>query len=152
MDKQLAEKLMRLALQQAELAAQRGEVPVGAVIARDFEIIAVAHNLVETEKDASRHAEMIVLQEASKKLGDWRLKDLTLCVTLEPCSMCIGAAKLARVDSIIFGAEDPEKGACGSLFDLSQDARVGPNPRLITGILANESISLLRSFFRQKRK
>lgn len=148
---ELVEHLMSLALEQARLAVLVGEVPVGAVVAIENEIVASAHNLVESRQDATMHAEVVALREASLKLGSWRLTKATLCVTLEPCSMCIGASKLARVQTLIFGADDPEKGACGSLFDLSQDARVGPIPNMITGIRQSDCAQILKDFFKSKR-
>ena len=136
---------------QAEAAAAHGEVPVGAVVAHGSEIIAEAHNLVERRQDATLHAEVLALRLASERLGSWRLKDCVLCVTLEPCPMCIGAAKLARINTLIYAAADAERGAVGSVFDLSQDARLGPNPTVISGIMADKSVELLKKFFAARR-
>lgn len=152
MDRNWVEYLMQEALKQADLAAQMGEVPVGAVVAIGDSIVARAHNLVEQEKDASMHAELLALKAASTNSNSWRLNEAVLCVTLEPCTMCIGAAKLARVGTLIFGAGDPEKGACGSLFDLTGDARLGPNPTVISGIAADVCVKKLQDFFRSRRK
>jgi tRNA(adenine34) deaminase len=145
------ELLMQEALIEAEKASGLGEVPVGAVIALGGKIIARAHNLVETKKDATAHAEVLAMQEASRALGNWRLKDAVLCVTLEPCTMCIGAAKLSRIPTIIFGANDPRMGAVGSLYDIAIDNRVGPAPRIIRGVREDECRRMLSSFFEQRR-
>ena len=151
-DLQYLDALMRESLSQGRAAAQAGEVPVGAVLAHDKTIIARGYNLVETRCDASAHAEMIVLQEASQKLSSWRLNDCILCVTLEPCTMCIGALRLARIGTIVFGASDPRMGAAGSLYDLSEDTRLGPAPRVIRGVLASECQSILQEFFGKIRR
>jgi tRNA(adenine34) deaminase len=145
------EHLMRQALQQAALAAACGEVPVGAVIARGDEVLAAAHNEMEEGRDATRHAEVLAVQRASQRLGGWRLTDSVLCVTLEPCTMCAGAIRLARIPVVVYGAPDPKLGAFGSLYDLSQDDRLGPPPRVITGVLAEECAAQLQEFFRSKR-
>ena len=142
---------MQEALIEAEKASSLGEVPVGAVIALGGKIIARAHNLVETKKDATAHAEVLAMQEAGRALGNWRLKDAVLCVTLEPCTMCIGAAKLSRIPTIIFGANDPRMGAVGSLYDIAIDNRVGPAPRIIRGVRGAECRKILSSFFEERR-
>ena len=146
---------MRAALAQANLAMQGGEVPVGAVVARisDGGIISAAHNLVESQHDATLHAEVIAIQSAAKAQKNWRLSECALCVTLEPCTMCIGAIRLARIPLVIFGASDPRMGACGSLYDLSQDSRWGAAPpRLVGSVMENESRALLDLFFRSLRE
>lgn len=149
---ELAENLMLKALTEAKKAALAEEVPVGAVIAKaDGQVIAFAHNEVECQKDATQHAEILAIQRAAKFTGDWRLKDCILAVTLEPCSMCLGAIKLARIPVVIFGAYDPEKGACGSLFDLSIDSRLGPVPKVISKIKETECQQILKDFFKAKR-
>ena len=145
------DNLMQAALAEAAIAAKQGEVPVGAVVSDGKEIISRAHNIVEVNHDPAGHAEVLALREAAKKLGDWRLNDLILCVTLEPCTMCLGAIKQARIATVVFGAHDAERGACGSLYDLSLDARVGPVPKVISGIRENESVALLQEFFKAKR-
>lgn len=147
-----ADFLMDEAIKQALKAYEKSEVPVGAVIAKDGEIIAFAHNLVESNSLVTSHAEILAIQEASKKSGDWRLNDCVLCVTLEPCSMCMGAIKLARIPTIIFGAGDSYKGACGSLFDLSEDKRLGSVQKVISGIREKECSELLKKFFKEKRQ
>jgi len=146
---------MSAALALAGRAAQLGEVPVGAVIAKlsTGEILSEAHNLVESRHDATAHAEILAIQLATKKIQNWRLTDCALCVTLEPCTMCIGAIRLARLPLIVFGAADERMGACGSLYDLSQDARWGTKPpRLIGSVMENESRALLDQFFRSLRE
>lgn len=144
--------LMQEALVEAARAFDEDEVPVGAVIAHQGNIIGRGHNQVEQRHDARAHAEMLAIEAASKELGDWRLQECTLVVTLEPCSMCLGAMKLSRISTIVFGLEDPRLGACGSVFDLSCDARLGPVPRVIRGIEEEACKELLQRFFQQKRK
>ena len=144
------EELMRLALQEAALAGEAGEIPVGAVIARDGEVIARAHNLCENNACATAHAEVLAIEAACKKLGRWRLSDCTLYVTLEPCPMCTGAAINARIGRIVFAAKDARAGACGSLIDLPSyplEAR----PVCECGLMQEESHSLLRNFFARMR-
>ena len=145
------EILMEQALLEAQKGETSGEVPVGAVIAVNGEIIARAHNEVEMRRDASAHAEILAMREASRVLENWRLKEAVLCVTLEPCTMCIGALRLARVPTVVFGAEDPRLGALGSLYDLSIDDRVGPLPHVIRGIQARKCKGLLSKFFEKRR-
>ncbi len=143
---------MSAALKQAQLAASCGEVPVGAVLAHAGKIIAEAHNLTETNHDATCHAEILVIRQASRTLENWRLADSILVVTLEPCGMCATAIKLARIPTLVFGIADPRAGAVGSLYDLSQDSRTGPPPRVISGVRAEECRELLRSFFEKRRQ
>ena len=143
--------LMQAALVEAAIAAEQGEVPVGAIVSDGKEIVSRAHNIVEANHDPAGHAEVLALRKAAEKLGDWRLNDLILCVTLEPCTMCLGAIKQTRISTIVFGAHDAERGACGSLYDLSLDSRVGPVPRVISGIREDESVALLQKFFKAKR-
>ncbi len=151
-DYQILASLMQEALRESAKALQMGEVPVGAVVAHQGQILARGHNLTETRHDAAAHAEMIVLNEASRKLNNWRLSDCILCVTLEPCTMCIGASRLARVGAIVFGASDSRLGAAGSLYDLSEDPRLGPLPRVIRGVLAEECENNLKTFFSRIRE
>ena len=145
---QVTEFLMREALKEAFF---KNEVPVGAVIAYQEKIIARAHNKVENNKKVTQHAEILVIEKASRKLQDWRLQDCILCVTLEPCTMCMGAIKLARIPTLIIGAGDSEKGACGTLFDLSLDKRLGTVQKVISGVLKEECSGILKEFFRGKR-
>ncbi len=145
------EKWMRLALKEAELAAEAGEVPIGAVIVQGETLIAQAHNRCERDGDATAHAECLAISEACRKLGRWRLSDCRLYVTLEPCPMCAGAAINARIPCIVFAAKDPRMGACGSLLNLSAyPLEITPSYR--SGVLAEESLALLRHFFVSLRK
>jgi len=143
--------LMNAALDEARKSASVGEVPVGAILAKNEVIIARAHNLTETTRDPSAHAEQLVMREGAKILGDWRLTGAILVITLEPCTMCAGTIKLARVPIVVFGAFDPRAGAVGSLYDLLADERTGPPPRVITDVLAAESKKLLKDFFEKRR-
>ena len=143
---------MREALGEARLAGERGEVPVGAVLATmSGAILARAGNQVEAATDATLHAEMLVLRSVAAQQKRWRLTDLILAVTLEPCTMCIGALRLARVPLIVFGTRDPRLGAVGSLYDLGRDPRLGPVPEVIAGVFAEESSRLLKDFFARLR-
>ena len=143
---------MREALAQANSAQAAGEVPIGAIVVHENKIISSAHNEVERGKDATFHAELLALQRASRALGKWRLDDISVFVTLEPCSMCIGAMILARVKNLYFGAWDPRQGAVGSLFDLSQHAQLPHKIEVYPQLLAAESEALLKSFFVECRK
>jgi tRNA(adenine34) deaminase len=142
---------MRTALEEARRAAEAGEVPVGAVVEHRGRLIARAHNQVEQLKDATAHAEMIALTQAAEAIGDWRLEGATLYVTLEPCTMCVGAILLARVERVVFGATDPVAGACGSVLDASADARLPRQVPVEGGLLAAECGGLLKEFFRKVR-
>lgn len=143
-------KYMNLAIEQAQKAAEKGEVPIGAVIVKDDKVIASAHNLCEQLHDPTAHAEILAIKKAAEDLGDFRLNGAELYVTLEPCPMCAGAAINARVKEIIFGAYDSQKGALGSVTNLySFDF---PNkPTVYGGIKEKESINLLQEFFKSKR-
>lgn len=145
------DSLMERALAQAEKAYSLGEVPVGAVVAREGKIIAEAHNLTETRSDPTAHAEALVIQAAAQTIGNWRLDDAILCCTLEPCTMCTGATRLARIPVVIFGAWDKRMGAMGTLYDLSIDERLGAVPRVISGVKEQNSMELLQRFFKEKR-
>jgi tRNA(adenine34) deaminase len=147
----LHEKWMMLALDEARLGAESGEVPVGAVIVSNGEVIAKAHNLCETNHCATAHAELLAIEEASQKLSSWRLSNCTLYVTLEPCPMCTGAAINARIPKIVFAAKDPRAGACGSLVDLPTYP-LESHPEIISGISQEESLNLLRNFFKKMRR
>lgn len=142
---------MRKALEQARLAASLGEVPVGCVIVSRGTVICATHNLVEEERSALRHAELLALDLASERL-DWRLNEATLYVTLEPCAMCAGAAINARLGRIVFGAYDPDRGACGSMVDLLSMPRQFQRVRATGGVLEKECAEVLRRFFRERRK
>ncbi len=142
---------MSRAVELAELAASRGEVPVGAVITKDDALLAEGHNLTVTMSDPTAHAEVVVIREAAQTLGDWRLNDCTLYVTLEPCAMCAGALVLARVARLVFGAADPKAGMVRSLGNLVQDERLNHRIEVTSGTLADVSGDLLRDFFRARR-
>ncbi len=143
---------MRVALREAEIGLHKGEVPVGAVVERNGEIIAVAHNLKETLKDPTAHAEMIAIREAAGHLGNWRLDGATLYVTLEPCLMCVGAIVEARIRRVIFGAFDDKRGAVASALDILRNEMIVPyRVEVRGGVLEEECSSLLRRFFDMKR-
>lgn len=145
--------MMARALDLARQAAAIGEVPVGAVVYRveTGEVIAQAHNRRETDDDPAGHAELIAMRDAAKAIGDWRLNELALAVTLEPCAMCAGAIVNARVGRLVFGARDPKAGFCASLGSLTIDPRLNHRVVPVEGVLAAESSGLLRDFFRQRR-
>ena len=142
---------MRAALEEAVKSAGIGEVPIGAVLVHENKIIARSHNHRETWQDPTAHAEMIVIREAAKALGGWRLIDTTLFVTLEPCAMCLGAIILARIPRLVFGARDPKAGACGSVLDFAGDPRLNHRIDVIEGMLADHSQRMLTQFFRELR-
>ncbi|WP_136524660.1 tRNA adenosine(34) deaminase TadA [Geomonas ferrireducens] len=142
---------MGKALEQAGKAESIGEVPIGAIIVKDGAIIARGHNLRESKQDPSAHAEMIAIRKAAKKLGSWRLTGATLYVTLEPCTMCMGAIILSRIDRVVFGSYDPKGGAAGSLFDFSDDKRLNHSVVLTPGVRGEETSSILSSFFAKLR-
>ncbi|HZG43625.1 MAG TPA: tRNA adenosine(34) deaminase TadA [Longimicrobium sp.] len=146
------EKWMRLALEQAALAEALGEVPVGAVVVRGGEVVATGHNLTHTLQDPSTHAEMVAIRRAAQVLGEWRLLECTLYVTLEPCAMCSGAIVLARIPRLVFAAHDPKAGMSGSLANLVQHPLLNHRVQLTTGVLAPESGEVLRAFFRARRR
>lgn len=145
------QRFMSLALEEAERALERNEVPVGAVIVRNGVVIARGHNQVEQLQDPTAHAEIIAIGAAANYLGSWRLKGCTLYVTLEPCPMCAGAIVLSRIDRLVFGAHDPKMGACSTLFNIVQDQRLNHRVELIEGVSDEESRSLLRTFFEKQR-
>jgi tRNA(adenine34) deaminase len=147
------EHFMRLALREAERALEHEDVPIGAVVVRESgEVIGSAHNERERRQDPTAHAEIIALREAAQALGSWRVLDAALYVTLEPCAMCAGAIVLARVPRVIYGAEDPKAGACGSVLDVLADPRLNHRPQVQGGVLARECGELLRSFFATRRQ
>ena len=143
---------MQEAIKEAEKAAELDEVPIGAVIVKDNEIISRAHNLRETLQDATAHAEILAIRQACKTVGSWRLTDCTLYVTLEPCPMCAGAAILSRLKKVVFGAKDPKGGACGSLINILSDERFNHQPEVTGDVLADECGDILKKFFQDKRK
>jgi len=148
------EVFMQEAIHLAKQAVSLGEIPVAAVIVKDGHIIAKAHNRRELDKDPTAHAEILAIQQAAKHLGDWRLEGCTLYVTLEPCAMCSGALWLARVDRVVFGAFDQKSGFLGSIFDLSdpeKTKKMNHHFQVCSGVLQEESVALLQSFFREIR-
>lgn len=142
---------MQLALREAERALEHDDVPVGAVVVHDSEVVGVGHNERELRQDPTAHAEMIAMREAATKLGSWRVLDSVLYVTLEPCAMCAGAVVLARLPRVVFGARDPKAGAAGSVLNVLDTAELNHRPQLDGGLLAEESSALLRAFFSQRR-
>lgn len=143
---------MQLALEQAQLAFDLGEVPIGAVLVMDGEVIARAHNRRETWHDATAHAELMVIQEACKTLGRWRLSGATLYVTIEPCTMCAGAMVLARVDRVVYGSPDPKAGAAESLFNVVDNQALNHRLQVTAGVMEEECRDIMKAFFRQRRK
>ncbi|HVF12480.1 MAG TPA: tRNA adenosine(34) deaminase TadA [Actinomycetota bacterium] len=145
------EHFMRLALEEATLAIEHDDVPIGAVATLNDEVIASARNERELRQDPTAHAEILVLREAAKRLETWKLNDVDVFVTLEPCPMCAGALVAARVRRVIYGAADLKAGAAQSLYNIVQDQRLNHRVELTTGVLADESARLLREFFGKKR-
>ena len=145
------DEAMGAALEQAQLAAALGEVPVGAVVVVDGDIVAAAHNLRESTADPTAHAEVLALRAAGQVLGSWRLSAATLYVTLEPCAMCAGAAVSARLGRLVYGAVDPKAGAVGSLYNLASDPRLNHEVPWDSGVRAQECAAVLEDFFAQRR-
>jgi tRNA(adenine34) deaminase len=145
------EYFMRLALREAETAPEHDDIPVGAVVVKDGEVIGSGHNEREVRADPTAHAEMIALREAARRLGSWRVLDSVLYVTLEPCAMCAGAIVLARVPRVVIGTSDPKAGAAGSVLNVLEEPRLNHRPQVQAGLLAAECAELLRSFFASKR-
>jgi tRNA(adenine34) deaminase len=146
------DQAMRLALAEARRAGEAGDVPVGAVVLDAAgQIIGTGHNERELAADPTAHAEVVALRRAAARLGTWRLEGCTLVVTLEPCTMCAGAAVLARVDRVVYGAIDPKAGAVGSLWDVVRDRRLNHRPEVIAEVLAAECGALLTEFFTRRR-
>ncbi|MDY5607419.1 MAG: nucleoside deaminase [Lentihominibacter sp.] len=149
MDKNKA--FMAEALKEAALAAEMGEVPIGAVIVRGDEIIAAAHNLVETSKYPTAHAEMLAIRQAATRLGGWRLTGCHMYVTVEPCSMCAGAIVWARIEKLFIGTDDPKGGACGSIFNIPQEKKLNHYTEIETGLLREECSEIMKTFFKKLR-
>ena len=145
------ERYMKIALSEAQIAANDGEIPVGAVIVKDGEIIASAHNNREATGDATGHAEILAIRKACEALGGWHLEKCTLYVTLEPCPMCMGAIINSRLGRVIFGAKDAKAGACGSVIDL-RSYPFNHKPQVESGFMSEESLALLSDFFKKKRE
>lgn len=142
---------MARALEQAYAAAAREEIPVGAVLVHGGRLLAESHNLTLTTHDPTAHAEVVVLRRGAARIGDFRLVETTLYVTLEPCAMCSGAVVLARVPRVVYGATDPRAGMAGTLGNILQDARLNHRAEVTAGVLAANSAELLRGFFRERR-
>jgi len=145
------EYFMRLALREAERAAEHEDVPIGCVIAHDGEVLAAAGNERELRDDPTAHAEVLAMREAGRTLGSWRLAGTVMYVTLEPCAMCAGAIVLGRVPRVVYGAPDPKAGAAGSVFDILAEPRLNHRPEVAAGLLAEDSADLLRNFFALRR-
>ena len=143
--------VMAVALAEAAAAGKAGEVPIGAAVVVDGEIVARAGNRRERDGDPTAHAELLALRAAAAARGSWRLDGATLVVTLEPCPMCAGALVAARVDQVVFGAADPKAGACGSLYNLCVDPRLNHEVEVVPGVRAEESAALLTGFFGDRR-
>mgnify|MGYP006165067495 FL=1 len=146
------EKWMQIAISEASVAKNEGEIPVGAVLIHNNKLIAKAHNQPILNHDPTAHAEVIALRKAGKKLNNYRLAGSTLYVTLEPCVMCLGAIMHARIDRIVFGASDPKTGVCGSKADLTSEAFFTHKVKVDGGVLEEENKEILQSFFKSKRK
>ena len=146
------EEYMRIAIEEAKIAASLGESPIGAVIVQDGKVVRRGHNTTETAKDPTCHAEMNAIRDAARNLGGWRLPHCSMYVTLEPCSMCAGAIVLARIEQLYIGTADPKSGACGSLRNIVSDERLNHRVEVHTGVLQEECSGLLKDFFKQLRK
>ena len=142
---------MKIALELAHKAAEAGEVPVGALVVKDDEIISQAFNMREAKTSPSAHAEFLAIDEASRKLGRWRLSDCTVYVTLEPCVMCAGLMHQARIKKCVFGAKDPKAGAVASLYKIHEDERLNHNFEVVGGVLEDECAQILSDFFKERR-
>ncbi len=142
---------MKSAIEEARKAYELGEIPVGAVVVKEGEIIGRGHNLTETLKDPTAHAEMLAIREAAKTLGGWRLLDCDIYVTLEPCSMCAGALVWSRMRAIYYGADDPKGGGCGSVFDIVRSEDLNHKLEVHSGLEAEECAKLMKDFFRELR-
>ncbi|MDO4395691.1 MAG: tRNA adenosine(34) deaminase TadA [Clostridia bacterium] len=146
------DKFMKEALIEARKAFELGEVPIGAVIVKDGQVIARGHNLTETAKDPTAHAEMIAIRQAAEVLGGWRLPGCSMYVTVEPCSMCAGAMVWSRIENLYIGAMDPKAGACGSVFNIAEEDRLNHRIHVERGILDDEFSNIMKEFFRQLSK
>jgi len=142
---------MRLALREASRALEHDDIPVGAIVVHEGEVIGAGHNERELREDPTAHAEMIALRAAAQALGSWRVLDSVLYVTLQPCAMCAGAIVLARVPRVVFGTTDPKAGASGSVLDILAEPRLNHRPQVQSGLLAEECGDMLRAFFASRR-
>jgi len=145
------ERYMRMAIDAAQVAEENGDVPIGAVIVYQNQVIGRAYNEREQLKDPTAHAEIIALTQAASFIGSWRLHGCTIYVTLEPCPMCAGALVLGRLDRLVYGCTDPKTGACGSLYDIVRDERLNHRLEVTPGVLADNCAHLLQNFFQQRR-
>jgi tRNA(adenine34) deaminase len=145
------EYFMRLALREAARAPEHDDVPIGAVVVREGEVIGLGHNERELRGDPTAHAELVALREAARRLGSWRVLESVLYVTLEPCAMCAGAIVLARVPRVVFGTRDPKAGAAGSVLSVLDVPQLNHRPQVEEGLLAQECADLLRAFFAARR-
>jgi len=145
------EYFMRLALREAEAALEHDDVPIGAVVVREGEVIGAGRNERELRQDPTAHAEILALRDASRALGSWRVLESVLYVTLEPCTMCAGAIVLARVPRVVYGTVDPKAGAAGSVIDVLAQPRLNHRPAVASGLLADECAALLTAFFGSRR-
>ena len=143
---------MRMALEEAQKAAAEHEIPVGAVVVKDGEVIARAHNRRENDHDPTAHAELLALREAARLLGNWRLRGCTLYVTLEPCPMCAGAMVMSQLSQCVYGAADEKQGCCGSVYDLPGDPALAGQTKWQSGVLAKECGEMMRTFFAGRRE
>jgi tRNA(adenine34) deaminase len=146
------EQYMRIAIEQAKIAEENGDVPIGTVIVHKNQIIAKAYNQREQLQDPMAHAEIIALTQAAAALENWHLNGCTMYVTLEPCPMCAGALVLARIDRLVYGCDDPKTGACKSLYNIVQDKRLNHRLEVTSGVLADECAELLQQFFQKRRE
>ena len=146
-----AQKCLRSALQPSIQNRQSDDVPVGAICVRQNQIIGRGHNRREIDNDATAHAETLAIRDANRVLDSWRLDDVTLYVTLEPCAMCAGAIWLSRIERVVFGAWDERAGACGSLFDITRDPRLNHTPQVRSGVWEDECKAMLQEFFARRR-
>ena len=143
---------MQLALEEAARAVSQGEVPIGAVLVQDQEILATVHNFRESWQDPTAHAEVVAIRAVAARLGTWRLTGASLYSTLEPCAMCAGAIIHARIARLVFGADDPKAGACGSVFNIPAEPRLNHRVSVVRGVCARASQEMLQSFFRDRRE
>ncbi len=146
------QKYMKIALAEAQKAAELGEIPIGAVLVLDGEIISKAHNMRETWKDATAHAEMIVIREACEKLDRWRLSGATLYVTIEPCPMCAGAIVMSRISRLVYGSPDSKAGAAESLFNVVNNPALNHMVDVVSGVCGEECTRAMKDFFKKRRK
>jgi tRNA(adenine34) deaminase len=151
MPNDIDKKMMALAIEQARLALENGDVPVGAVVTVGGEVVSTAYNRREADNDPTAHAEVLALREAGHRLGSWRLSGATVYITKEPCVMCAGALMSARVARVVYGAQDPKYGAAWSVFNILQDDRLNHRTEVTAGVFAEECMALLKEFFENRR-